>query len=60
MGQQGARPAQSVKHPILDLGSGRDLAVGGMEPRGGLCTDSAEPAWDSVSFSLCVPRPQKK
>ena len=44
--------AQWVKHPTLDFGSGHDLLVRGIEPRVGLCTDSAEPAWDSLSPSL--------
>ena len=42
----------SVKRPTLDFGSGHDLMVGGFEPRVGLCTDTVEPAWDSVSPSL--------
>ena len=41
--------AQSVKYPTLDLGSGHDLMVHEIEPRVGLCTDSA---WDSLSPSL--------
>ena len=51
--------AQSVKCPTLDMGSGRDLAVGEMEPRVGLCADSVDPAWDfltlvlALSLSLC-------
>ena len=38
-----------VKRPTLDLGSGHDLVVCGIEPRVGLCADSAEPVWDSLS-----------
>ena len=49
--------AQSVKHPILDCGSSHDLMVCGIEPRIGLCADSAEPAWDSLSPSLSAPLP---
>ena len=44
--------AQLVKHPTLDLGSGHDLMVFEIEPRVTLCADSAEPAWDSLSFPL--------
>ena len=45
--------AQLVKHLTLDLSSGRDLLVRGFEPCVGLCADSAEPAWDSASPSIC-------
>ena len=44
---------QSVEHLTLDFGSDHDLTVCGVEPRIRLCADSMEPAWDSVSFSLC-------
>ena len=47
---------KSVKHPTLDFGSGRVLGVRGLEPHIGPCTDSAEPASDSLSPSLS-PRP---
>ena len=47
--------AQSVKHPILDLDSGHHLTVHEFEPRVGLCTDSEEPAWNSLSPSLSAP-----
>ena len=47
--------AQSVKHPTLDFGSGHDLTVGEFKPPVGLCTDSAEPAGDSLSASLSAP-----
>ena len=43
--------AQSVKCPALDFGSGHDPTVGEIEPCIGLCADSAEPAWDSLSLS---------
>ena len=46
---------QSVKHPTLDFDSGHGLMVCEIKPHIGLCADSAEPAWDSVSFSLSVP-----
>ena len=45
--------AQSVKHWILDFGSGQHLTVHEIEPHIGLCTDNAEPAWDSLSSSFC-------
>ena len=44
--------AQSVKHPTLDFGSGHDLTVREFEPDVGICADSVEPAWDSLSPSL--------
>ena len=43
---------QSVKCPTLDVGSGQELIVRGLEPRIRLCTDSAEPAWESLPLSL--------
>ena len=45
--------AQSVKHLTLDLGSGHDLTVCVFEPLNKLCSDSTEPAWDSLS-PLCL------
>ena len=50
--QRGAWVAQSVKRPTLDLDSGHDLEVCGIEPCIGLSADSTELAWDSVSLSL--------
>ena len=50
----GARVAQSVKTPTLGFGSGLDLVVRGFEPRVGLHTGDAEPAWDSLSLSLSL------
>ena len=41
--------AQLVKCPTLDFGLGHNLSVGEFEPRVGLHTDGAEPAWDSLS-----------
>ena len=41
--------ALSVEHPTLGFGSGHDLMVHEFEPLVGLCADSAESAWDSVS-----------
>ena len=46
---------QSVKRPTLDFSSGYDLTVGGFEPLTGLCADSVEPAWDSLSLPLPLP-----
>ena len=40
----GAWMAQLVKCPALDLSSGHDLMVHGIEPCTGLCADSVEPA----------------
>ena len=45
--------SQMVKRLTLDPGSGHDLTVRGLEPHTGLWADGAEPAWDSVSPSLC-------
>ena len=47
----GSWVAQSVKYLTLDLSSGHDLPVCGIEPHVGLCADSAESAWDSLSPS---------
>ena len=44
-----------VKRPTPDLGSGHDLMVFEFQPLIGLCTDSVEPAWDSLSPSLSAP-----
>ena len=41
--------AQLVKCLTLDLGSGHDVTVGEIKPCIKLCTDSVEPAWDSLS-----------
>ena len=45
--------AQSVKHLTLDPGSGRELEVCGIKPCIWLHAASTEPAWDSLSPSLC-------
>ena len=47
--------AQSVKHLTLDFGSGHDLMVCEMESSIRVCADSVEPAWDSLSLSVCLP-----
>ena len=47
--------AQSVKCPTLAFGSGRDLTVLELELRIRLRTDSAEPAWDSLSLPRSLP-----
>ena len=49
--------AELVKRRTLDFGSGHDLMVSQMEPRVGVCADSAELAWDSLSPSLSAPPP---
>ena len=43
--------AQSVKRRLLIFSSGHDLTVCEIEPRVGLCADSTEPAWESLSLS---------
>ena len=48
---------QSVEYPTLDFGSGQDLLVRETEPHVRLCTDSMEPAWDSLSLPLYLPLP---
>ena len=45
--------AQLVKRLTLDFGSGHDLVVCEPQSHVGLRADSAEPAWDSLSLSLC-------
>ena len=49
--------AQLVKHLTLDSGLGHDLSVHEFEPCIGLCTDNAEPAWDSLFTSLSALSP---
>ena len=46
----------SVKRLTLAFGSGHDLTVCEFELPIGLCADSPEPAWDSLSLclSLCL------
>ena len=55
MGKRGAWVVQSVEHPTLDFGSSHDLMVHGIKPHVRLCTDSAEPVWDSLFPSLTAP-----
>ena len=43
-----------VKCPALDCGSGHRLTVREFEPHVGLCADSMETAWDSLSPSLSL------
>ena len=50
----GAWVAQSVMRLTLGLGSGHDLMVCRFESCIGLCVDSAEPAWGSLSLSLSL------
>ena len=50
----GAWGAQWVKHSTLGFGSGHDLTVCELEPRVGLCADSADPR-DSLSLLLSAP-----
>ena len=49
--------AQSLKCLSLDFGSDHDLTVREFEPHGGLCADSWQPAWDSLSPSLSALTP---
>ena len=58
----GAWVAQLVKHPTVDFGSGHDLTVGETDLLSGLCADSTEPDWDSLSLSHSVfaPPPPSK
>ena len=52
----GAWVAQLVKHLTLDfVGSGHDLMLCEIEPHVRFHTDSTEPAWDSLPFSLPIP-----
>ena len=44
--------AQFFECPALGLGSGHDITLCEFGTDTGLCTDGAEPAWDSVSPSL--------
>lgn len=45
-----------VRRPNIDFGSGHDLTVHEFKPHMGLCADSVEPAWDSISLpSLSAP-----
>ena len=48
---------QSVECPTLDFSSGHDFMVDGIEPHVGLCADSMETAWDSLSSSLSALAP---
>ena len=57
--KKGACVAQLAKHPTLDFGSSQDLIVHEIKPQVGLCTDSVETAWDSLSPSLFAPSPSK-
>ena len=55
-GFEGCLMAQLVKHLTLDFSSGNDLTViCEIQTHIGLCTDSVEPAWDSLSSSLSAP-----
>ena len=48
-GDWGTWVAQSVKHLTLGFGSGHHLTIHEFEPLIGLCADSLELAWDSLS-----------
>ena len=49
----GVSVSQLVK--CLDFSSGHDLNGPEINPRVRISTDGAEPAWDSLSPSLCTP-----
>ena len=49
--------AQSVKPRTLGFGSGHDLMVLWVWPHDGLCADSGETVWDSLSPSLSASPP---
>ena len=49
------RVAQLGECQTLDYGSVQDSTVPEIVPRDGVCADSAEPAWDALSPSLCPP-----
>ena len=51
VGKGGAWVALLVKHPSVDFSSGHDLMAHEIDPGVRLFTDSAEPAWDSLSLS---------
>ena len=57
---RGTWVAQSVQHLALDFVSGHDLTVCGFKSCIGLCADSAEPAWESLSFPLALPLPHSR
>ena len=46
---RGTWVAQLVKRLTLGFGSGHNLTVREFKPCVGLCADSSEPAWDSLS-----------
>ena len=47
--------AQLVKYLTPDSGLGHNLEVCGIGPHAGLCANSTETAWDSISPSLSAP-----
>ena len=53
----GAWMPQLVKHLTLGFSSGPDLTIHEFEMDFGFCADSAEPAWDSLSFPLSLSLP---
>ena len=53
--KRGAWVAQLIEHVTPDFGPGHDLTVCGFKTHIGLCADSPEPAWDSLSPSLSAP-----
>ena len=53
--RRGVRVAQSVKHSTLGFGSRHGPMVCGIETCVGLCADSMEPSWGSLSPFLSTP-----
>ena len=51
---RGSWVGQSVKHPTLDFSSGHDLTVREFKPCIRLYAGGMEPAWDSLSPSICL------
>ena len=47
--------AHSLKRLTFGFDSGHDLTVPEIQPRFGLCADSMEPAWYSLSLPLSLP-----
>ena len=52
---RGTWVAQTVERPTFDFDTGHDLMVREFELHVRLCTDSMDPAWNSLSPSLSAP-----
>ena len=51
----GCLVAKSVQHLALGFTSGHDLTAHEFKPHEGLCADSSESVWDSLSLPLSQP-----